>query len=203
MTIQQPGPVVTQGQRPVVIQEQPPVVIQEQRTVATTTSPGNNEFARRIVVFVFGIVQAVIILRIVFLLLDARESNALVFSGPEHQPGLRRPVRGAPAHQRPDLGWRCPRHRRDRRAHRLDDPRIARHCGDRNLSAASPRERGPRDRRPFDEGNRFDRVGGPIDRPSGRHGPGRAAQGRPRDGDHVRRPRRRDDHEHRSDDHHR
>jgi hypothetical protein len=46
--------------------------------VTTTTGPGGNETARRIVIFIFGIVQAVIILRIVFLLLDARESNGLV-----------------------------------------------------------------------------------------------------------------------------
>ena len=110
-TIQQPGPGVTQGQRPVVIQEQPPVVIQEQRTVATTTLPGNKEFARRFVVFVFGIVQAAgTILWIVFLLLDVCVVERPGVSGPEHQPGLRRPIRGAPAHQRPDLGWRCPRH---------------------------------------------------------------------------------------------
>jgi len=45
---------------------------------ATTTKPSGNETARRIVIFVFGIVQAVILLRIVFLMLDARESNGLV-----------------------------------------------------------------------------------------------------------------------------
>jgi hypothetical protein len=78
LTTQEQIPVVTQGQPAVIVQEPRPVVTHEQRTVAGTTSPGNNEFARRIVVFLFGIVQAVIILRIVFLLLDARESNALV-----------------------------------------------------------------------------------------------------------------------------
>jgi hypothetical protein len=46
--------------------------------VTTTTSPSGNETARRIVVFISGIVQAVIILRIVFLMFDARESNGLV-----------------------------------------------------------------------------------------------------------------------------
>ncbi len=47
-------------------------------TVVTTTRPTGNETARRVVIFLFGIVQAVILLRIVFLLLDARESNGLV-----------------------------------------------------------------------------------------------------------------------------
>jgi hypothetical protein len=52
--------------------------VEEKRTVVETAGPSGGEFARRIVVLVFGIVQAVIILRIVFLLLDAREANGLV-----------------------------------------------------------------------------------------------------------------------------
>lgn len=40
--------------------------------------PSNNETARRIVVLVFGLIQIVIGLRIVLLLLDAREGNLLV-----------------------------------------------------------------------------------------------------------------------------
>jgi hypothetical protein len=40
--------------------------------------PSNNETARRIVVLVFGLVQIVVGLRIVLLLLDAREGNLLV-----------------------------------------------------------------------------------------------------------------------------
>ena len=43
-----------------------------------TRGPSGGEFARRVVVFLFGILQAVILLRIVFLLLDAREANGLV-----------------------------------------------------------------------------------------------------------------------------
>jgi hypothetical protein len=44
----------------------------------TTTSPGNPELIRRVIVFVFGLIQLVIGLRIVLLLLDARTGNALV-----------------------------------------------------------------------------------------------------------------------------
>jgi hypothetical protein len=44
----------------------------------TTTSPSGGEMARRVVVLIFGIIQALIILRIVLLLLNAREGNAIV-----------------------------------------------------------------------------------------------------------------------------
>jgi hypothetical protein len=44
----------------------------------TTTSPGSPEMIRRVIVFVFGLIQLVIGLRIVLLLLDARTGNALV-----------------------------------------------------------------------------------------------------------------------------
>ncbi len=44
----------------------------------TRTGPGGSEMARRIVVLVFGLIQLVIGARIVLLLLDAREANALV-----------------------------------------------------------------------------------------------------------------------------
>lgn len=54
------------------------MIKQDQPVVATAAKPSGGEFARRVTVFVFGIVQAVIILRIVFLLLDAREANGLV-----------------------------------------------------------------------------------------------------------------------------
>jgi len=64
----------------VVREEQPvatsaPAVV-ERRTV--TRSPSGGEFAGRIVVLIFGIIQVFIILRIVLLLLDAREGNDLV-----------------------------------------------------------------------------------------------------------------------------
>jgi hypothetical protein len=44
----------------------------------STTSPGRPELARRVLVLLFGLVQVVIGLRIVLLLLDAREANGLV-----------------------------------------------------------------------------------------------------------------------------
>ena len=43
-----------------------------------TSTPSGGEFASRVVVLVFGIVQVLIILRIVLLLLNAREGNDLV-----------------------------------------------------------------------------------------------------------------------------
>jgi hypothetical protein len=45
---------------------------------ATTVSPSGGEVARRVVVLIFGIIQVLIILRIVLLLLNAREGNDLV-----------------------------------------------------------------------------------------------------------------------------
>lgn len=54
---------------------------QTTRTVAmrdTTTRPGGAEQARRLVGLVFGLIQIVIVLRIVLLLLDARAGNAIV-----------------------------------------------------------------------------------------------------------------------------
>ncbi|HYM85091.1 MAG TPA: hypothetical protein VEY67_13180 [Candidatus Dormibacteraeota bacterium] len=50
----------------------------ESRRTVTRTGPGGSEFARRIVVLLFGLIQIVIALRIVLLLLDARTGNALV-----------------------------------------------------------------------------------------------------------------------------
>jgi hypothetical protein len=44
----------------------------------TDVSPSGGEMLRRIVVLIFGIIQAFIILRIVLLLLDAREGNDIV-----------------------------------------------------------------------------------------------------------------------------
>jgi hypothetical protein len=44
----------------------------------TRSSPGRSEMTRRVIVLGFGLIQAVIGLRIVLLLLDAREANALV-----------------------------------------------------------------------------------------------------------------------------
>ena len=44
----------------------------------TVVSPSGGELGRRLVVLVFGIIQTFIILRIVLLLLNAREGNGLV-----------------------------------------------------------------------------------------------------------------------------
>jgi hypothetical protein len=54
------------------------MAIEEQSTVVETPGPSGGEFTRRVVVFAFGIVQALILLRIVFLLLNAREANGIV-----------------------------------------------------------------------------------------------------------------------------
>jgi hypothetical protein len=44
----------------------------------TRAGPGGSEMSRRIVIFLFGLVQVVIGARFVLLLLDAREANGLV-----------------------------------------------------------------------------------------------------------------------------
>ena len=44
----------------------------------SAVSPSGGEVARRVIVVVFGIIQILIVLRIVLLLLDAREGNDLV-----------------------------------------------------------------------------------------------------------------------------
>jgi hypothetical protein len=45
---------------------------------STTTSPAGAELGRRVVVLLFGLIQVAIILRIVLLVLDAREGNGIV-----------------------------------------------------------------------------------------------------------------------------
>lgn len=55
----------------------PPIVTQ-QTTTSTTMRPGGAELGRRVVLLLFGLIQIVIILRVVLLVLDAREGNALV-----------------------------------------------------------------------------------------------------------------------------
>jgi hypothetical protein len=44
----------------------------------TAVNPSGGEVARRVIALIFGIIQALIVLRIVLLLLDAREGNELV-----------------------------------------------------------------------------------------------------------------------------
>ena len=74
--------VTEQSERTVVTQE--PTVGAGQETVRTDsqlitrTGPGAAEYARRIIVLVFGLIQLVIVARIVLLLLNARSSNDLV-----------------------------------------------------------------------------------------------------------------------------
>jgi YGGT family len=57
-----------------------PVYPAGQEVVDSTTvvSPSGGELGRRLVVLIFGIIQLLILLRIVLLLLDAREGNDLV-----------------------------------------------------------------------------------------------------------------------------
>jgi hypothetical protein len=66
--------VVTQEPRDASGQE---TVRTDSRRVSAT-SPGGSEMTRRVVLLLFGLVQVVIGLRIVLLLLDAREANGLV-----------------------------------------------------------------------------------------------------------------------------
>ena len=49
-----------------------------QRSRSTKTGIGGSELTERIIVFGFGLIQALIVARIVLLLIDAREGNALV-----------------------------------------------------------------------------------------------------------------------------
>ena len=74
---------IDQVDRTVVTRE--PVVVPGQAAVtterhfsSTMTGPGPSEIVRRIIYLVFGLIQLVIGVRIVLLLLDAREGNALV-----------------------------------------------------------------------------------------------------------------------------
>jgi hypothetical protein len=66
--------VVTQG--PAVGAGQETIRTDTQRT--TRTGPGAPEYAQRLIVLVFGLIQLLIGARIVLLLLDARPSNDLV-----------------------------------------------------------------------------------------------------------------------------
>jgi hypothetical protein len=63
---------------PIAPQPTTPAATQELATTHATTDPGGAEFGRRVVVFLFAILQGLIVLRLVFLLLDAREANGLV-----------------------------------------------------------------------------------------------------------------------------
>lgn len=66
--------VVTQAPSPTAGQQ----TVRTDTRSTTRTGPGGSELARRVVVLVFGLIQILIAARIVLLLLDARETNALV-----------------------------------------------------------------------------------------------------------------------------
>jgi len=73
---------MTEEERRTVVTEEPATAtgggsrLTSSRTVQSRPSGG--ELARRVVVLIFGLIQILIGLRIVLLLLDAREANALV-----------------------------------------------------------------------------------------------------------------------------
>ena len=70
-------PTVAAGQEPARTDTGQQTVRTDSRRI-TRAGPGASEMTRRVVVLVFGLIQVVIGLRVVLLLLDAREANALV-----------------------------------------------------------------------------------------------------------------------------
>ena len=83
MTIENTERTVTTTDTPPVVADTATPVSTARETVrtdsrSTTASPGRPELGRRIIVLVFGLIQLVIGARIVLLLLNAREGNALV-----------------------------------------------------------------------------------------------------------------------------
>jgi YGGT family len=54
------------------------MTVEDRKAVADRGRPSGGEFARRIVVLIFGLIQVLIASRFVLLLLDAREANAIV-----------------------------------------------------------------------------------------------------------------------------
>ena len=66
--------VVTQTDDPAVV----PATTTNQVVERTEVSPSGGEMLRRVVTLIFGIIQAFIVLRIVLLLLNAREGNDIV-----------------------------------------------------------------------------------------------------------------------------
>ena len=70
-------PTVAAGQEPARTDTGQETVRTDSRRI-TRSGPGGSEMTRRVVVLVFGLIQVVIGLRVVLLLLDAREANALV-----------------------------------------------------------------------------------------------------------------------------
>jgi hypothetical protein len=54
------------------------MTIDERKTGIEGRRPSGGEFARRVVILIFGIIQVLIALRFVLLLLNAREANTIV-----------------------------------------------------------------------------------------------------------------------------
>ena len=95
----------------------------------TEVSPSGGEMLRRVVVLIFGIIQAFIVLRIVLLLLNAREGNDIVAFILNISQIFVAPFIGifnSDALSGRRIG---PRHRRDRGPRRLDHPRVHRPVG--------------------------------------------------------------------------
>jgi hypothetical protein len=73
---------MTYEERTVVHRDAADDVVEGRSTAVTSRTvearPSGGTLAGRVVVFIFGIIQALIILRIVLLLMDAREGNDLV-----------------------------------------------------------------------------------------------------------------------------
>jgi hypothetical protein len=65
---------VVRDEEPGTVYDRGPAVVERR----VTRTPSGGEVAGRIVMFLFGIIQVLIVLRIVLLLLDAREGNDLV-----------------------------------------------------------------------------------------------------------------------------
>jgi hypothetical protein len=71
---------MTEEERRTVVTEEPATSSGSRLTSSRTVEsrPSGGELARRVVVLIFGLIQILIALRIVLLLLNAREANALV-----------------------------------------------------------------------------------------------------------------------------
>jgi hypothetical protein len=54
------------------------MTVEDRKTVVERGRPSGGELARRVIVLIFGIIQVLIALRIVLLVLNAREANSIV-----------------------------------------------------------------------------------------------------------------------------
>ena len=130
---------IDQVDRTVVTTQEPTATgqatVQTDSRRTTTSGPGGAELARRIVVLVFGLIQIVIGARIVLLLLDAREANALVSAVLDISQVFVAPFEGILRDGLPQLRGLRPRYHRHRGPRRLDHPRADRALGHRDLPA--------------------------------------------------------------------